>query len=485
MRTIIEPFRTKVVEPIYFTTPAQRRIFLKEAGYNLFKIAARDVVIDLLTDSGTSAMSQNQWSGLMRGDESYAGCASFFRFEQAVQEIFGYPIVIPVHQGRAAERLLFGEIVRPGHVVPSNTHFDTTRANIEILGGQAVDMPCPESLDSTSSQPFKGNLNIETLEALLKKQADSVPFIMITITNNAAGGQPVSLENISAVSRLAKTYGKALYIDAARFAENSYLIQTREVGMESQSVRSIAGEIFALADGCLMSAKKDGLANMGGFIALRDEGLANAVKNKLIVTEGFPTYGGLSGRDLETIAIGLQEVLDEDYLKYRLASATYLADGLRQAGIPLVLPAGLHAVYVDARRMFPHSAPGEFPGQALVCELYLEAGIRSCEIGTAMFGQTLPDGRQRIAAHDLVRLALPRRVYNQSHYDYVIEAAGLVYARRHSVAGMRITSEPPQLRHFTASFEPLPARQAVSVGNDVAAVVCGPAAGARKPLIRT
>lgn len=455
MKTIVEPFRTKVVEAIKFTTKEEREQILQEAGYNLFQIKAQDVMVDFLTDSGTSAMSSEQWAALMRGDESYAGCSSYFRFEAAVQDIFALPIVIPVHQGRAAERLIFGELVKPGLIVPSNTHFDTTRANIEFLGAEAIDMPCSESKDSFSDFPFKGNIDIEALQDLLAKSAARVPFIMVTVTNNACGGQPVSLQNIRAISALARQYNKPLFIDAARFAENSYLNKLRDPDLSNVSVKAIAREFFALADGCLMSAKKDGLANMGGFIALRDRVLADAVKNRLIITEGFSTYGGLNGRDLETIAVGLYEVLEPDYLRYRLASARYLAEGLIAAGIPVVVPSGMHAVYIDAKKMLPHIEPGHLPGQRLACELYIECGLRSCEIGTAMFGRTRSDGTQQPARQELVRLALPRRVYGQSHYDYVIEACQLVQNRKDSLTGMTVVSEPPLLRHFTARFAPV------------------------------
>ncbi|HNB17436.1 MAG TPA: tryptophanase [Candidatus Obscuribacter sp.] len=455
MKTIIEPFRTKVVEAIKFTTRAEREEILKKAGYNLFQIKAEDVMVDFLTDSGTSAMSSEQWAALMRGDESYAGCSSYFRFEQTVQEIFGFPIVIPVHQGRAAERLLFGELVKPGHVVPSNTHFDTTRANIEFLGGEAIDLPCQEAKDSFSQFPFKGNMDIEALRALLDARGESVPFIMVTVTNNAVGGQPVSVENVREISQLARQFGKPFFIDAARFSENAYLVKHREPAYGDKSIGYIAREMFSLADGCMMSAKKDGLANMGGFIALKNEELANSVRNRLIITEGFSTYGGLNGRDLETIAVGLREAMDEDYLCYRQAAARYLANGLSEAGIPVVVPSGMHAVYIDAKKMLPNIEPSYLPGQRLVCELYIECGLRSCEIGTAMFGRTRADGSQEPARQELVRLALPRRVYGQSHYDYVIEACQLVQERSQSLTGMTIVSEPPLLRHFTAKFAPL------------------------------
>ncbi len=462
MKTIIEPFRTKVVEPIRFTSKEQRQKILKQAKYNLFQVRADDTIIDLLTDSGTSAMSSDQWAALMKADESYAGCSSFYRFEKSVQDLFGFEIVIPVHQGRAAERLFFAETVKRGDIVPSNTHFDTTRANIEVLGAQALDLPCLQSFDSASDEAFKGNIDIEGLTQLLESKGDLVPFLMMTITNNAVGGQPVSLSNMVDVSRIASRFGKRLFIDAARFAENSYLVKRREENLGDRAVRSIARQFFTFADGCLMSAKKDGLSNIGGFIALRDEKLAAQLKNNLLVTEGFPTYGGLAGRDLETIALGLWEATDEDYLKYRFASAAYLANGLIANDIPVVNPAGMHAIYIDARRMFPDLDPADLPGQALVTELYLEAGIRSCEIGTVMFGKTNANGSQEAARQDLVRLALPRRVYSQSHYDYVIEALRIVFERRHEVRGLRIEWEAPHLRHFNAKFAMLPSRKAKS-----------------------
>jgi tyrosine phenol-lyase len=462
MKTIIEPFKTKVVEPIKFTSKEERQQMLSAAGYNLFKVKAQDVIIDFLTDSGTSALSSEQWAGIMKADESYAGCASFFRFEQSVKDIFGFPIVIPVHQGRAAERLLFAEMVKKGDIVPSNTHFDTTRANIEVLGGQAVDLPCPEAANQQSTLPFKGNIDLAALSKLLEENANRIPFIMLTITNNAMGGQPVSMANLIELNAIARRFQKRLFIDAARFAENAYLIQQREEGMSQHPVRAIVKQIFALADGCLMSAKKDGLSNIGGFLALREEELAVPVRNSLIVTEGFPTYGGLAGRDLETIAIGLWEASDEDYLRYRLASASYLGNGLLANDVPIVTPPGLHAVYLDACRFFPHIDPAELPGQALSCELYLEGGIRACEIGTVMFGHTRKDGLQEPFRQDLVRLALPRRVYSQSHYDYVIEAAANVYKRREKVRGLRIDWEAEHLRHFTARFSPLHKNSTVS-----------------------
>ncbi len=456
MKTIIEPFRSKMVEEIHFTTPEERQRLLQNASYNLFHLRAEDIIIDLLTDSGCSAMSSKQWSALMNADESYAGASSYYRFESSVQEIFGLPLVIPVHQGRAAERLLFSELLTKGDIVPSNTHFDTTRANINLLGAEALDLPCLESADSQSAMPFKGNIDLEKLKTLLETKSASVPFILMTITNNAAGGQPVSMENLAQVSRLARRYGKLLFIDAARFAENAYLIKKREKGFEDRSIRSIVKQTFAFCDACLMSAKKDGLANMGGFLALRNEELAAKIKANLVITEGFPTYGGLSGRDLETIACGLSEVLEENYLSYRLASAAYLANGLRANDIPVMAPVGLHAIYIDARAFLPHIPPEQLPGQALVCELYLKGGIRSCEIGTLMFGKSRKDGLQLAARQDLVRLALPRRVYSQSHYDYVIEAASISFDNRSKVPGMRIVWEAEFLRHFSAKLLPLP-----------------------------
>lgn len=455
MRTIIEPFRTKTVEPIKMTTKGQRSRLLEDCGYNLFALHAQDVIIDLLTDSGTAAMSIDQWSALMKADESYAGCESYFRFEAAVQEIFGFPIVLPVHQGRAAERLLFGELLRAGQIVPNNAHFDTTRANIECLRCEAVDLPAPESLSHQSDFAFKGNINLEQLEKLLSEKAQDVAFVMLTITNNTCAGHPVSLANVRQAAEIAHRYDKLFLIDAARYAENAFLIKAHEQEQQNRNLRSIEREIFDCADGCTMSAKKDGMSNTGGFIALRDPALAQRLRNKLIVTEGFSTYGGLSGRDLETVAIGLYEALDEDYLRYRKAAADYLAGGLLNAGVPVIKPTAMHAVYVDARKFLLHVDPSDLPGQAAVCELYLEAGVRSCEIGTAMFSRTGLDGRQVPASQDLVRLALPRRVYSQSHYDYVIEAWENLYRRRRSITGMRIVTEPAQLRHFTATFAPL------------------------------
>lgn len=461
MKTIIEPFRTKVVEPLHFSTKEARERALEKAHFNLFKLRAEHVIIDLLTDSGTSAMSSEQWSAMMRGDESYAGCESYFRFEKTVQDVFGYSEVIPVHQGRAAERIVFGTLARPGHVVPSNNHFDTTRANLEACGAIALDLPCAESFDSDSLFPFKGNIDIQKVEDLIRLQGDKIPFAMLTITNNTAGGQPASLENIVEYSFLLKQAGIPLFIDAARFAENSFLIKHRSSQFCSETIETIVRMTFGLADGCLMSAKKDGLVNMGGFIALQDKQLADRFRQSLIVSEGFPTYGGLNGRDLEAIAVGLSEVLSEDYLTYRHAAAKYLANGLDKIGIPYVKPHGMHAIYIDANKFLPHINKEHLPGQALVCELYLEAGIRACEIGTLMCGRTdFVTGQHELADSELVRLALPRRVYSQSHYDYVIEALAEVFKRRSEIQGLTIKWQPKVLRHFTAELEPLNSQSA-------------------------
>ncbi|WP_456409286.1 tryptophanase [Oceanithermus sp.] len=453
MKTIIEPFRIKAVEPIKMTTPAERRALIERAGFNLFKLSAEDVIIDLLTDSGTSAMSSAQWGALMQGDESYAGARSWYRFERAVKEIFGFEHVIPTHQGRAAERILFGVLVKPGHVVPSNTHFDTTRANIEFAGGRAVDLPAPEAADPASRAPFKGNMDVRALEALIAEVGpERIPVIMLTVTNNSGGGQPVSMANIKAVARIARTHGIPFYIDACRFAENAYFIKLREPGYADKTPREIAREMFSYADGATMSAKKDAFANIGGFLVTNDGDLAAQERDLLILTEGFPTYGGLAGRDLEAIAVGLDEVLEEDYLNYRIVSTAYVANKLDEAGVPVMLPAGGHAVYLDARRFLPHVPPLQYPGQALSVELYVEGGVRGVEIGTVMFGKDPHTGEEKPAHWDLVRLAIPRRVYTQSHMDYVVEAVAQVYERREEIGGMRIVREPRFLRHFSAEF---------------------------------
>jgi tryptophanase len=455
MHTIIEPFRIKSVEPIEMSTAEQRQGWIAEAGYNLFKLPAQRVLIDLLTDSGTAAMSAAQWAAMMAGDESYAGARSWYRFEDTVRRVFGFPHVVPTHQGRAAERILFSCTVGAGHVVPNNGHFDTTRANIEYLGGKAIDLPCAEAADLTTDSPFKGNLDVQALEKLLIDRADAVPLVMLTVTNNSAGGQPVSMANIRAVAELARRFGKPFYIDACRFAENAWLIKQREQGYADLPVPEIVREMFSYADGCTMSAKKDALVNIGGFLCTRDPSLAAREKDLLILTEGFPTYGGLAGRDLDAIAIGLDEVLAEDYLRYRIISTAYVVDHLHRAGVPVLRPAGGHAVYLDAGRFLPHIPPIEYPGQSLAVELYRHAGIRGVEIGTVMAGRDPVTHEERPAVHELVRLALPRRVYTQSHMDYVVEATLEVFDHRESLRGYRITDEPPFLRHFSATFVPL------------------------------
>lgn len=454
MKTIIEPFRIKMVEPIRLTTHEQREKLLKAAKYNPFLLRAEDVIIDLLTDSGTGAMSSDAWAAMMRGDESYAGARSWYRFRDTVRDIFGFEQVIPTHQGRAAEHILFGVTVQPDSIVPNNTHFDTTRANIESFGGNAVDLPCREADDLDSDYPFKGNMDTVALERLLAEVGtERIPIIMITVTNNSGGGQPVSMANIREVSRIARNAGIPFYIDACRFAENAHFIKRREAGYENTPAIEIAREMFRYADGCTMSAKKDAFANIGGFLCTNDAELAQRERNILILTEGFPTYGGLAGRDLEAIAVGLREILDENYLDYRLLSTRYVVERLRESGVPLVTPAGGHAVYLDARRILPHIEPLQYPGQALAVELYLEAGIRSVEIGTVMFGFDPHTGQEQPARQELVRLAIPRRVYTQSHMDYVIEAINLVWERRADIRGMRIVRAPKFLRHSTAEFE--------------------------------
>ena len=459
MKTIIEAFRVKVVEPIRMTTREEREALLSEAGFNLFLVKAEDVIIDLLTDSGTGAMSNEQWAAMMRGDESYAGSASFYRFEQSVRDIFGFPFVIPTHQGRAAERILFSVLCREGSVVPNNTHFDTTRANAEFAGAEAVDLPVAEAATPSAYHPFKGNMDVGALAALVERVgAARVPLVMLTVTNNSSGGQPVSMANIRAVREVCDRHRIPLYLDACRFAENAYFIKLREEGYAGKSVKEIAREMFSYADGCTMSAKKDGLANIGGFLCTREEGLAEREKNLLILTEGFPTYGGLAGRDLEAVAVGLQEVLREDYLHYRFASMRYLGEHLARGGVPIVEPPGGHAIYIDAGALLPHIPALEFPGQAFAVELYREAGIRSCEIGSVMLGRRDPaTGEERPARLELVRLAVPHRAYTQSHIDYVIEAVLRVHERREGLRGYRLAREAPYLRHFTARFEPLAA----------------------------
>ncbi len=455
MKTIIEPFRVKVVEPIKMTTREEREHLLKEAAYNLFLLKAENVIIDLLTDSGTAAMSAGQWSALMRGDESYAGSASFYRFEETVRDIFGFQQVIPMHQGRAAERILFSIMCKKGRVIPNNTHFDRTRANIEYVGAEALDLPIAEFYQPAVNHPFKGNMDIEALAEFIERAGpERIPLVMLTVTNNSGGGQPVSMANIREVKAICSRYGLPLYLDACRFAENAYFIKLREDGYANKSVREIAREMFSYADGCTMSAKKDGLANIGGFLCTNDDQLAQQEKDLLILTEGFPTYGGLAGRDLEAIAVGLEEVLHEDYLQYRFASIRYLGEHIARAGVPIVQPPGGHAIYIDAHAMLPHIPPLQYPGQALAIELYREAGIRSCEIGSVMHAEKHPEsGEDLPSSMELVRLAIPHRVYTQSHIDYVIEAILQVHERRDTIGGYRIVSQPKFLRHFTASFE--------------------------------
>jgi tyrosine phenol-lyase len=446
--TIIEPFRIKSVEPICCTTREQRENLLRAAHYNLFLLAAKDVLIDLLTDSGTGAMSTHQWAGVMEGDESYAGSKSFEHFKLSVQDIFGYTHVIPTHQGRAAERILFHVMCKKGDVVPNNTHFDTTRANVEFVGAEAIDLQIPEARQPEKVLPFKGNMNVAALEALIGRAGrERIPLVMLTVTNNSGGGQPVSMENARAVAAVCHQHGIPLYFDACRFAENAYFIKLREPGYAGKTPKQIAQEMFSLGDGCTMSAKKDGMANIGGFLCTNDEMLARQEQNLLILTEGYPTYGGLAGRDLEAVAIGLQESLEEDYLRYRIASTAYLGNHIAEHGVPIVQPPGGHAIYIDAKAFLPHIPAEQFPGVALAAELYLEGGIRSVEIGSLMFAKA--------AQMELVRLAIPRRVYTQSHIDYVVEVILRVWERRSLIKGMRLTYEAPFLRHFTAHLEPV------------------------------
>jgi tryptophanase len=454
MKTIIEPFKIKSVETIRFTTREQREKILKDAYYNPFMIHSKDVIIDLLTDSGTSAMSSEQWAGIMRGDEAYAGSQSFFRFERVVRKITGFKHIIPTHQGRAAEKILFTILGGPGKYFPSNTHFDTTRANIEFAGSEAVDLLNEIGLHPEIRADFKGNMDLEALEQLINQVGpENIPLVMLTVTNNSGGGQPVSMENIRETKKICDKYGLKLFLDACRFAENAYFIKKREKGYENKSVLEIAQEMFSYADGCTMSAKKDALVNIGGFLAMNDDELATKCRNVLIVTEGFPTYGGLAGRDLEAIAQGLEEVLEEDYLKYRIRSVEYLGEKLIESKIPIIEPPGGHAIYIDAKRFAPHIPPEQYPGQSIVCELYLEGGIRSVEIGSVMFGKYDKNGKLIPAKLELVRLAIPRRVYTQSHMDYVIEVIQEVFSKREKLRGMRIIEEAPILRHFTAKFD--------------------------------
>ncbi|MCB9423247.1 MAG: tryptophanase [Ardenticatenaceae bacterium] len=452
-KTIIEPFRIKTVEPIRQTTRAEREAALQKAGYNLFLLKAEDVLIDLLTDSGTGAMSSNQWAGMMQGDESYAGARSFYKFETAVREITSLKHVIPTHQGRAAERILFGAALKPGDIVPNNTHFDTTRANIEYRQAAGLDIPVAEAHQPQLDHPFKGNIDLDRLEQTIIDNPGKVPLAMITVTNNSGGGQPVSMANIRAASEICHRHGVPLFLDSCRFAENAWFIKTREEGYADKTPLAIAQEMFSYVDGATMSAKKDGMANIGGFLALNDDALAAQCKTMLILTEGFPTYGGLAGYDLEAIAVGLHEVLEEDYLRYRIRSVAYLGDKLTAAGIPIVQPPGGHAIYIDAKGMLPHIPPNEYPAWALSLVLYLEGGIRSVEIGSVMFGLQ-PDGSEKPSAMELVRLAFPRRMYTQSHVDYLAEVLLYVNSLKNRVRGVKIVESPNVLRHFSAILEP-------------------------------
>ncbi|MGD9054781.1 MAG: tryptophanase [Desulfobacterales bacterium] len=457
MKIIIEPFKIKSVEPLRFTSREEREAILKKAGYNLFNIQADVVLIDLLTDSGTAAMSAHQWGGMIEGDEAYAGSKSFSRLEQTVKELTGFRHIVPTHQGRAAEKILFNIVGGQDRIVPNNTHFDTTRANVEMSGAEALDLPIADGLDPTLIADFKGNMDLDALDTLLRKESPQrIPLVMLTVTNNANAGQPVSMDNIRKTAELCRANEIPLFLDACRFAENAYFIKLREPGYENKTAREIAREMFSYADGCTMSGKKDGLVNMGGFLAVNDDQLAGRARNILIVTEGFPTYGGLAGHDLEAFARGLDEVLQEDYLKYRIRSVAYLGEHISAIGAPIFQPPGGHAIYIDAQAFLPHIPPHHYPGQALACELYLCGGIRSCEIGSVMFGKTDPQsGQFKPAPLEMVRLAIPRRVYTKSHIDYVVECIESVFRKRDKIKGMRITYEPPVLRHFTAQFKPL------------------------------
>ncbi len=454
MKTIIEPFRIKVVEPIRMTTRVERQQLIKAASYNLFALHADDVLIDFLTDSGTAAMSAAQQSALLGGDESYAGSPSFFRFEAAVKNLFPFKHILPTHQGRAAEAILFSVLGGARKAVPSNTHFDTTRANIEATGAEAFDLVIEEGHDPDNLHPFQGNMDLDKLERFLAEHGAQVPCVMLTVTNNAGGGQPVSLENIRATARLAHKFGKPFIIDGCRFAENAYFIKLREPGQQGRQVEEIVRDMFADADGMTMSAKKDAFANIGGWLALNDDKLAQAARERLILTEGFPTYGGLAGRDLDAIAQGLKEIVHEDYLAYRLRTSSYVAERLEAMGVPTVKPCGGHAIFINAKKFLPHIPPLQYPGQSLAIAMYVEGGIRACEIGTVMFGQH-PDGSESPAPMELVRMAIPRRVYTQSHADYVVEVFEEITKRKDSLKGYRIAWQPERMRHFSARFTPV------------------------------
>ncbi|MGA2079801.1 MAG: tryptophanase [Holophaga sp.] len=451
-KTMIEPFRIKSVEPIRMTTREQRVQLLEDAKLNVFRLRAEDVILDFLTDSGTGAMSARQWGAIMEGDESYAGAKSFYRFQAVIQKLTGYEHVIPTHQGRASERIFFGIATKKGDIVPNNTHFDTTRANLEFDGVEAVDLVIPEGTQPATIHPFKGNIDLGKVEDLLKREGDRIPFGMITLTNNSGGGQPVSLANLRAYSELLKKYGKPLILDVCRFAENAMFIKLREPGMQDRTPEDIAHEMFRLADGCLMSAKKDGMVNIGGFIALKSAKWVEACRNMLILTEGFPTYGGLAGRDLEALAVGLEEVLHEDYLRYRLRTAEYMGEKLLAGGVSIVQPTGGHAVYIDAKAFLPHLKPQDYPAWSLANALYLEGGIRGVEIGSVMFGKRMDDGTETYSNMELVRLAFPRRVYTQSHFDFAAEVICEVKAKAETVRGVRIVKQSKYLRHFGAEM---------------------------------
>ncbi len=456
MKTIIEPFKIKSVEPIRFTSKEERVKILEEAGYNPFLIHGNDVIIDLLTDSGTSAMSAKQWAGIMEGDEAYAGSKSFYRFESTVRELTGDKFIIPTHQGRAAEKILFSIVGGEGKYIPNNTHFDTTRANVEFSGAEAVDLVCEVGKHPEQRADFKGNMDVDKLVQFIEKTGvENIPLVMITVTNNSGGGQPVSMQNIKDVSAVCKKYNLPLFFDACRFAENAYFIKKREKGYENKSVKEICQEMFSYGDGATMSAKKDAFVNIGGFLSLNDEELAMKSRNLLIVTEGFPTYGGLAGRDLEAVAQGLEEIVDENYLMYRIRSTEYLGEKLINAGVPIIEPPGGHAIYIDAKRFLPDISPSKFPGQSITNELYIVGGVRAVEIGSVMFGKYDENGNHIAPSMELVRLAIPRRVYTQSHIDYVAEVIIEVYENRDKLKGYEFTYEAPMLRHFTAKFKPL------------------------------
>jgi len=456
MRTLTEPFKIKVVEPLKVTTEEYRVEALAKAGYNPFLLSSKDVFIDLLTDSGTGAMSDRQWSGIMMGDESYAGARSWEHLEAVVKDLTGMPYVLPTHQGRAAERILYSTIGGKGKVFISNTHFDTTRANIEFTNATAIDIVCEEAKDNQSDYPFKGNIDLKKLKELVAKYgSENIAAIIMTVTNNSSGGQPVSMENYKAVRKICSENNLFLVMDGCRIAENSYFVHHKEAGYLTKTYREIAQEMLSMSDAFVMSAKKDGLVNMGGLLVVRDEAISVKCKNLLIISEGFTTYGGLSGRDMEALAIGLVEVFDEDYLHYRIMSTTYLGQGLKKKGIPIVWPVGGHAVYIDAKELYKNIPLKEYPGQALVCDLYIKGGIRCVEVGSVMFGKYDENGELIPAEKELVRLAIPRRVYTQSHIDYVLDVFDDILELREQKRGFEITYEPPFLRHFTAHFKPL------------------------------